>query len=333
MKALRFAAFGPVSGLSYVDLPDPQADESTAVVKVLAASINPSDVKNVEGKMEHTTLPRVPGRDFAGVVVHGPADWIGAAVWGTGGEIGYSVDGSHAELIALPVASLRRKPDALSFAEAAVIGTTYLAAWLAVVEYAQIEPGETLIVIGAGGGVGGSAAQIGKWRGATVIGIDRGQISPDAPAAKALDRYCSTDNVDVLELLREATGGRGADVVFDTVGGDMFEPSLSALAHRGRLVEISSLGSRRVSFDLLDFYHNESQLFGADTRKRDAVASAILLDALRPHFESGVFIAPRIDKVIPLSEGRDAYQQMAAGQARGRLVLAQDTTAALARDA
>jgi NADPH:quinone reductase-like Zn-dependent oxidoreductase len=333
MKALHFREFGPVSGLSFVDLPDPAPDEATAIVKVVAASINPSDVKNIEGKMEHTTLPRVPGRDFAGVVLHGPADWVGAAIWGTGGEIGYSVDGSHAELIAVPVASLRRKPGNLSFAEAAVVGTTYLAAWLAVVEYAQVQPGETLMVIGAGGGVGGSAAQIGKWRGAQVIGIDRSTLSPNTPAAKALDRFFSTENADVRDVLKQATNGHGADVVFDTVGGDMFEPSLSALAHRGRLVEISSLGSRRVSFDLLDFYHNESQLFGADTRKRDAVASAGLLDALRPQFENGIFAPPHIDRVIPLSEGREAYQQMAAGAVRGRLVLAQDTTAALEREA
>jgi hypothetical protein len=79
----------------------------------------------------------------------------GAEVWGTSGEIGYSVDGSHAELIAVPVASLRRKPKRLSFEQAAAIGVTYLAAWLGVVEYAQLASGETLLVIGAGGGVGG----------------------------------------------------------------------------------------------------------------------------------------------------------------------------------
>src|SRR3979409_2505265 len=98
MRALQLTKFGPVSNLRLVELADPKADPNAAIVKVAAGAISPSDVKNVEGKMEHTTLPRVPGRDYAGTVVHGPAGWVGAEVWGTGGEIGFSVDGSHAEL-------------------------------------------------------------------------------------------------------------------------------------------------------------------------------------------------------------------------------------------
>lgn len=84
MRALQFTNFG-LSNLQLIERPDPKADAATAIVKVSAASINPSDVKNVEGKMEHTTLPRVPGRDYAGTVVQGPAEWIDAQVWGTGG--------------------------------------------------------------------------------------------------------------------------------------------------------------------------------------------------------------------------------------------------------
>jgi NADPH:quinone reductase-like Zn-dependent oxidoreductase len=80
------------------------------LVRTKAASINPSDVKNVAGAMKQTTLPRTPGRDFAGVVEVGPAEWIGAPVWGTGGDTGFTRDGTHAEMIAVPMASLRRKP-------------------------------------------------------------------------------------------------------------------------------------------------------------------------------------------------------------------------------
>jgi NADPH:quinone reductase len=122
--------------------------------------------------------------------------------------------------------------------------------------------------------------------------------------------------------IRRATNGRGAEVVFDTVGGPMFEPALQSLGHRGRLLEISSAGDRRVSFDLIDFYHNESRLFGVDTRARDAIASAVLLEALVPFFEQGAFQPPVIDRVIALSDGRAAYEQMAHGEVRGRLVLA-----------
>ena len=321
MRALQFTEFGPVSNLRLVELPDPKPDQTTAVVKVAAGAISPSDVKNVEGKMEHVTLPRVPGRDYAGTVAAGPAEWVGAEVWGTGGEIGYTVDGSHAELIAVPIASLRRKPRTLSLEQAATIGVTYLAAWLGVMEYARLAAGETLLVIGAGGGVGGAAAQIGKWRGARVIGADRTELPAGSPAAAVLDEFYVLGDEPLGSVVRRTTSGRGAEVVFDAVGGPMFEPSLKSLARRGRQSVITSAGDRRVSFDLIDFYHNESQLFGVDTRARDAVASAALLEALTPVFEQGAFKAPMIDRVIPLSEGPAAYDQVARGEARGRLVL------------
>ena len=127
------------------------ADETTALVRVMAASINPSDVKNVAGAVKQTMLRRIPGRDYASVVEEGPAEWIGAAVWGTGGDTGLTRDGTHAELIAVPVASLRREPDSLSFDQAASIGANCLAAWCGI-EAAGRKKGETVLLIGAGGG-------------------------------------------------------------------------------------------------------------------------------------------------------------------------------------
>jgi NADPH:quinone reductase len=321
MKALQFASFG-LSNLHLTELPEPKADSATAIVKVSAASINPSDVKNVEGKMEHTTLPRVPGRDYAGTVVRGPVEWIGAQVWGTGGEIGYSIDGSHAELIAVPIASLRRKPKSLSMEQAAGTGVTYLAAWLGLVEYGRLASGETLLVIGVGGGVGGAAAQIGKWCGARVIGADQRELAPDSPAAGVLHDFFVLGGEALNAAISRMTAGGGAQVIFDAVGGPMFEPALKALGHRGRQIEITSIGDRRVSFDLVDFYHNESQLFGVDTRKRDAIASASLLEALTPFCDDPAFHPPLIDRVMTLSEGQHAYEQVARGEVRGRLVLA-----------
>src|SRR5271163_880139 len=129
MRAIRFETFGDPSVLKLAEAPAPPADERTALVRVIAASINPSDVKNVAGTMKQTTLPRIPGRDFAGVVAVGPAEWTGSAVWGTGGDTGFTRDGTHAEFIAVPVASLRRKPDNLSFNQAASVGVNYITAW------------------------------------------------------------------------------------------------------------------------------------------------------------------------------------------------------------
>jgi NADPH2:quinone reductase len=97
MRALRFTKFGDPGVLRVEEVPDPVATVAEAIVRVEAASVNPSDVKNVAGGMDWTVLPRTPGRDFAGVVISGPREWEGTAVWGTGGDTGFSRDGSHAE--------------------------------------------------------------------------------------------------------------------------------------------------------------------------------------------------------------------------------------------
>ena len=241
--------------------------------------------------MEHTTLPRVPGRDYAGTVIRGPADWIGAEVWGTGGEIGYTIDGSHADLIAVPVASLRRKPRTLSLQQAASVGLTYLAAWLGLIEYAQIRAGETLLVVGAAGGVGGAAAQIGKWRGARVIGVDRHALRTDAPAAPALDEFLLLETKPLDPIVRAATEGRGAEVVFDTVGGDV-RASAQKPGQRPT-TGTASTGDRRVSFDLIDFYREA----GCSESISPAMPLRRPASSTRAFFEQGKFRAPQIDRV------------------------------------
>jgi NADPH:quinone reductase len=319
MRALRFDRFGPPTILHVAEIPAPTAGGETAVVAVRAASINPSDVSNVAGRFPHTTLPRTPGRDFAGVVIEGPNVWLGAEVWGTG-DGGFARDGSHAERIAVPVASLRYKPSTLTFEQAASVGVTFAAAWIGVTDYAKLRAGETLVVIGASGGVGGAAIQIGAWLGAHVIGIDRSTPDPNAVITRIAGRIVTAAPEHSAQAIRDLTDGRGADVVLNTVGGPTFEPSLGMLAPRGRLAVLASRGERRLSFDLLDFYHNESQLFGVDTLKRDMTASAAILEALIPHFEDGTFQAPLIDRVVTLDDAIGAYATVAAG-ARGRVVL------------
>ena len=111
-----------------------------------------------------------------------------------------------------------------------------------------------------------------------------------------------------------------ADVVLKTVGGTTFEPSVNMLAPRGRLAVLASPGQPRVTFDLLDFYHNESRLFGVDTLKRDMSASARMLDAISPGFDDGQFDPPVIAAAMPLEAGVAAYEAVAAGT-KGRVVL------------
>ena len=318
MRAIRFTSFGDPSVLELAEVATPAIAETIALVRVMAASINPSDVKNVAGAMKQTTLPRIPGRDFAGVVEAGPAEWIGAAVWGTGGDTGFTRDGTHAEMIAVPVASLRRKPDTLSFDEAASVGVNYMAAWCGL-EAAGLRAGETVLLIGAGGGVGGAAAQIARRLGARVIGADRHTPHPDAPILGIAEKLILGAE-DLPAEVRAATGGRAADVVFDLVGGVMFRNAVNSLALRGRLIEIAATGQREVSFDLADFYHNESRLYGVDTLKRDLTASAEVLEALTPGFVAGEYRAAPIAETCGLGDAREAYRKVAAGSA-GRVVL------------
>jgi NADPH2:quinone reductase len=320
MRVIQFSQFGDPSQLHLVERPDLKADASTAIVQVVAASVNPSDVKNVAGRMHQTTLPRVPGRDYSGVVVDGPAEWIGREVWGTGGDVGFTRDGSHAELIAAPRSSLVRKPESLSHEQAGSAGVTFVTAWLAVREYANLQTGETIAIIGSRGGVGRAAGQIAKHLGARVIGVNR--IQGATPDHEAPVEDLTLDSLDprLPEILRSLNEGKGADVVLNAAGGRMFEVGLRLLAHRGRQIEITSPSERTASIDLVDFYHNESRLIGLDTLKRDLDASARILEKLSDGFRAGAYQPHAIGHRFPLEQARQAYERVLEGVA-GRVVL------------
>ena len=151
------------------------------------------------------------------------------------------------------------------------------------------------------------------------MGVNRKLPPPHAPI-HAIAETLIIGADDLPAAVRAATDGRGADVVFDLVGGVMFRSAVNSLALRGRLVAISATGQREVSFDLADFYHNESRLFGVDTLKRDLTASAEVLDELTPGFLAGDYRAAPIGEIFGLSEARVAYGKVAAGVA-GRVVI------------
>ncbi|MEM5433995.1 NADP-dependent oxidoreductase [Paraburkholderia diazotrophica] len=316
MKAIQFKSFGGPEVLDYGEVPTPVVDAESAIVQVKAASVNPGDVKNLSGHFAHTTLPRIPGRDFSGVVVDGPADWIGTDVWGTGGDIGFARDGTHAQFIKIPAAALSRKPRSLTHEHASAIGVNFVVAWLGVVDYAQLVAGETVAVIGASGGVGGAVVQIAKSRGCQVIAVDRREPDADSPAGRLIDHYVRIDDNAAQRV--KALGG--ADVVYDAVGGVAFETALKLAKWRGRVVEISATGKRRVEFDLIDFYHNETQLFGADSAKLGVADSARMMTELATVFDSGGLQAPSIAQTFALEQASDAYAAVAGGT-RGRVVL------------
>jgi NADPH:quinone reductase-like Zn-dependent oxidoreductase len=318
MRALRFNRFGDLADvLRVADAPDPAGTAEEAVVRIEAASVNPSDVKNVAGGMEWTVLPRTPGRDFSGVVVSGPAEWVGAPVWGTGGDIGFTRDGSHAELLSVPVGALVRKPERLSFDDASTVGVNFAVAWYGAVETAELKAGETVAIFGVSGGVGGAVAQIARALGAKVIGVDRRRPGPDTPAAGAIDHFITIDDA---AQIKELTGGKGVEVVYDAVGGVTTPASLASLARRGRLVVISVVSGPAVDIDLRDLYHNETRILGVDSAKLTAVDSARRLQKMLPYFESGEFQPLPIAARYSLDEGVKAYQAV-ADRIAGRVVI------------
>jgi NADPH:quinone reductase len=232
--------------------------------------------------------------------------------------VGFTRDGTHAEYIQVPVASLVEKPERLSRAEAGSVGVTFVTAWCALT-YARLSEGETLAVFGANGGVGGAAIQIAKHLGAHVIGIHRGEPGGPTPASRLADMLIDSRDPEMGTQLRAHTAGRGADVIFNAAGGPVFGIALDLLAHRGRQVEITAPTERRVTLDLVNFYHNESQLLGVDTLKRDLTATARIMEKLRSGFETGAYLPPMISEML-LTQAPQAYERVAKGEP-GRVVL------------
>jgi NADPH:quinone reductase-like Zn-dependent oxidoreductase len=317
MKALRFAEFGLPSVLRIEKIAIPEPGQGEALVRVKAAAINPSDVGNVAGHFKKTTLPRTPGRDFSGIVAKGKHH-EGNEVWGSSPTLGIVHDGSHAEYVIVPAETLSLKPKSLSMAQAAAIGVPYITAWASVVSAAQVQAGETILVIGAGGAVGQAATQIANWKKARVIGADI--TSDPIPGTEAV---VNTKSEDLRQRVLELTAGKGVNAVFNTVGGPLFEPALQSLAFGGRQVVISSAGNPIVSFNLVDFYHNFSRLLGVDSYGLTPQQVAEIANELQGGFETGALKPPAIE-IVPFEKAVDAYTRVADRQAKVKQVLSFD---------
>jgi NADPH:quinone reductase len=311
MKALRFEKYGPPSVLSIEELRVPDFKTGEALVELHASAINPSDVKNVAGAFK-ASLPRIPGRDFAGVVVAGDG-WKGKEVWGSGAGFGVWHDGTHAQYVVVSSDALSEKPAPLSMEEASTVGVPYLAAWSGLIDAANIQEGETVLITGALGAVGRAATQIAHWKKAKVIGADISDKPTDA------DVFINTRVKELPAEVKALTKGKGADLVFDAVGGPMFEACLKSLRLGGRQVAITSIGNGRVEFSLVDFYHNLQRLIGIDTVKLTGPAIAKIMDKLRTGFEEG-YLRPAPVQTWSLDQAIEAYSAVAKGASSNKHV-------------
>jgi NADPH:quinone reductase-like Zn-dependent oxidoreductase len=306
--------------LKVEEVPTPEPGPDEVLVAVKAASINPSDVKNVAGAMHGTTLPRIPGRDFAGIVVRGNADLIGREVWGAGGDIGFTRDGSHAEYLLLPRTAITPKPAALSMESAAMAALTFVTAWESLVTAAGVSPGETAVILGAAGGTGSAAVQIAKAWGARVIGAVRSDDDFPSVRQDGAGEVINTRSVNIVDAIRALTSSRGADVVFDG-SGMMFAEAVEVAGMNGRIPVIAAPADGKVLFNLRSLYRKLIRIHGVDTRGLDTVACAKRLAQMAPYFESGQFKA-KSSRPLPLAAAAEAYGQAAHGG--GRIVLRPD---------
>jgi NADPH:quinone reductase len=323
MQAILIERFGNPSELRQKEVPRPDPGEGEILVEVHAAAVNRSDVLNARGSFPFTTLPRIPGRDFAGVVVEGPQELVGMEVWGTGGgELGFIRDGSHAQYLAVSRNAVVSKSDTLSLEEAAASGLAYVTAGSALVELGGVSAGETILVTGAAGGVGSAAVMIARWKGARVIGAIKDESERAMAEWAGVEVIVDTSREGVTDAVLAATEGRGANLVLDAVGGPLFEPAVTSLAEKGRMVVITTTpGEQYVSFNLLDFYRKGLRLFGLMTSFLDAEASAAVLRDLGPGFDEGALRAPAIAERYPLEQAGTAYARVESGDVAGRVLL------------
>jgi len=180
-----------------------------------------------------------------------------------------------------------------------------------------------VLVTGASGGVGTAVIQLAKWKGARVIAVDRRTLPPEKLREQGIELQIDVSSQDYDGMIKQVqafTAGKGANIAFDCVGGPLFEPSLRSLGQLGRQINIVSVGTRQVSFDLTDFYHRQLSLYGVDTRAYDTVASAEILRQLTPGFESGALRPAPVVSRYPLDRAVDAYREVDSG-AKGKVVL------------
>ena len=296
-----------------------EARDGDVLVEILAAAINPSDAKAAIGMMPYAVFPRTPGRDWCGRVVEGPAEFLGKVFFGSSGDLGIRRDGTHGSHLSVDPKGLVPKPETLSVEEAAGIGVPFVTAIEGLHRAGMPKAGETVLIMGVNGKVGQAAAQIATWQGARVIGVVR-RDEPYVGHASSAVEVINSSTTDVPARVKELTGGRGADIVYNTVGDPYYEQGTKSLAIAGRQIFISAV-NKIVQFDIFAFYRGRHTYVGVDSLALTCAATGAVLRTLVPGFESGHLKPFPIDPhaVFPLERAREAYAAVLSS-ARDRLV-------------
>jgi NADPH:quinone reductase len=290
------------------------------LIEVKAAAVNPSDVKAATGLMPYAVFPRTSGRDYAGIVIDGPAGWIGREVFGSSGDLGIRRDGTHATHLVVEADAVVEKPSNLSWEEAAGIGVPFVTAMEGLRRAGMPQNNETVLVMGVNGKVGQAAVQIATWQGARVIGVVRKQ-EPYEGHASAKVEVIDASATDVANRVRELTDGHGADIVFNTVGDPYFQAAHKSLALRGRQILIATI-ERVVPFNILEFYRGQHSYVGIDTLGLSSVATGAVLRELGAGFAGGQLkpFPIKAGAIHPLQDAKAALLAV-AGSSRDRVIL------------
>lgn len=323
MKAIVCRELGCVDALEYADVEAPQPGPNQVRVSVRAAGVNFPDNLIIEGKyQERPELPFVPGMELTGVV-----EACGSEVVEL--EIGQRVaaacgTGAFAEQALVNVSDAVLVPDGVSDVDAAGLLVVYGTSIHALRQRAQLVEGETLLVLGAAGGVGLSAVQLGKTMGARVIAAASTKEKLEVAAANGADELVDYGDGELKDKVKALTGGRGADVIYDPVGGDLFDQATRCINFNGRLLVIGFASGRipqfPVNLSLVKGFSVVGVFWGRFSRKEQPELHRENMTLLFDWLLAGRF-KPQIDSVFPLEQTGLALKRISERKATGKVIL------------
>lgn len=324
MRALLVEELAPdYGGCAIKDIETPLPGPGEVQIKVRAAAVNFPDLLQTRGEYQHKpALPFIPGLEISGEVTA-----LGEGV--TQFEIGDPVVGGariggFAEYAVSPAAGLRRKPDGLSFSQAAGYATAYLTAYVSLVRRAAVEPGEWVLVHGAAGGVGLAAVDLAKHLGCKVIAAS----ASDEKLAVVQAEYQPDAVVNVTggfrEKVKEITGGRGADVIYDPVGGDVFDESVRCIAFNGRILSVGFASGRQPTLPVNIALIKGFSVMGVRAGEYGRQFPEKGRENIAAVWDMAGQMKPRVDKEYALADWRAAFDSLADRKVIGKTIVRPD---------